>query len=269
MDALALLRLQLEWGVDETLAEEPVDRLQARGTGEEALSLPTAGLPTASLPTPSASLPRKKAETRLGTPAARAEAAAQAAHTIEALRAALAAFDGCSLRDTATNLVFADGNTRAGLMLIGEAPDGDEDRSGMPFAGPAGAYLDKMLASIRLDRRHALLTTALPWRPPGNRPPTPTEIATCAPFLIRHIALVRPRRAVLLGSLAGRMLSGRGQRLPRTGWTELEIPRLGAVPALLMPGPAAAMRSGQARSDAWTALRSLRRALDADGLTGW
>ena len=199
--------------------------------------------------------------------ALRAQAAADAAHTLAELRAALAAFDGCPLAATATNLVFADGNPEAGLMLVGEGPGAEEDRAGRPFVGPSGQFLDRMLASIGLDRTQLLITNLIPWRPPGNRNPTDTEVLTCLPFLLRHIALVRPRRLVLLGALATRALTGgvTGITRMRGRWVEVTIPGLAApVPALPMLHPAYLLRSPGAKRLAWADLVALRRTLDAD-----
>ena len=113
-------------------------------------------------------------------------------------------FTGCALRDTATQTVFADGAADAPLMLIGDAPGAEEDRAGRPFVGPAGLLLDQMLGSIGLDRAQLRLGNVIPWRPPGNRNPTESEVALCLPFLLRHIALVRPRGVCLLGAVAAK-----------------------------------------------------------------
>lgn len=253
MDALALLRLQIEWGVDEALAEAPVDRLTPR-------------------PRPPPAVPAAKPSARttlpLAMPAvARAQQIADAARTREELRAALAAFDGCPLKATATNLVFSDGNPGSGLMLIGEGPGAEEDRAGLPFVGPSGQFLDRMLASIGLDRGKFLITNVIPWRPPGNRNPTDNEVLICLPFLFRHIALVRPRRLVLLGAMAARSVTGssEGIRRVRGRWLQVTIPGLEhPVPALPMLHPAYLLRTPGAKRDAWADLITLRRALDAD-----
>jgi DNA polymerase len=118
----------------------------------------------------------------------------------------MANFEGCGLRFTANSLVFADGNPAARVMLIGEAPGSDEDRQGLPFVGRSGHLLDKMLAAIGLDRTSAYITNVIPWRPPGNRTPTAEEAAVCAPFLFRHIALVRPETIVCLGATPAKHL---------------------------------------------------------------
>lgn len=249
------LRLQIEWGADEALEEAPVDRVGAVTVATLARPPPPVPLPQGeggnSAPTPA----------RV-TPAERALQAASAATTLDELRAAIAAFDGCGLRDTASHLVFAEGNPAASLLVIGEPPGADEDRSGMPFAGPQGAYLDRMLGSIGLERGGLLLAPLIPWRPPGDRPPNAGELAICLPFLRRLIALVEPRRLVLLGPLAARSLlpqSASPRRL-RGAWVDTAE----GVPALPTFSPAELVRSPKDRRAAWADLRLLRRTLDAD-----
>lgn len=270
MDDLALLRLQLEWGADEALAEFPLDRTAP--TKPEAAAPARAARRAAKAGTMA---PLAPAASDGGTPlraavpgfAARAADVADAARTREELRAALAAFDGCPLSATATNLVFADGNPDAGLMLVGEAPGVEEDRAGLPFVGPSGQFLDRMLASIGLDRTRFLITNLIPWRPPGNRNPTDNEVLICLPFLLRHIALTRPRHLVLLGSLATKSLTGSaaGIRRLRGKWLDLAIPGLpDPVPTLPMLHPAYLLRTPGAKRDAWADLIALRRRLDAD-----
>ena len=126
--------------------------------------------------------------------------------TLPDLKQALAAFDGCALKKTASNLVFADGNPDAKVMIIGEAPGGDEDRMGLPFVGAAGQLLDKMLAAIGLDRQHVYITNILPWRPPGNRTPSSEEVALLWPFLRRHIQLKAPQVILALGGSSAKLL---------------------------------------------------------------
>jgi DNA polymerase len=171
------------------------------------------------------------------------------------------------LRNTASHLVFAEGDAFADLLLIGDAPGADDDRSGTPFAGPAGAYLDRMLGSIGLERATLLLTPLIPWRPPGDRPPNAGELALCLPFLHRLIALSEPRRLVLVGALAARTLLGQSgsRRRSRGIWQEVAIPGLsGTLPALPTFAPAELMRNPGDRRAAWADLRLLRRTLDSD-----
>ena len=260
MDALTALRLQIEWGADEALDEAPVDRLahvdqsrQDRGPARAPAAPPSRAMPLPSGPAPGSVL--------------RAQEVAAAARTLVELRAALAAFDGCPLAATATNLVFADGNPDAGLMLVGEGPGAEEDRIGKPFVGPSGQLLDRMLASIGLDRTRLLITNLIPWRPPGNRNPTDSEVLTCLPFLLRHIALVAPRRLVLLGGLATRAVTASAVGIRRMSgrWIDVTIPGLPApVPTLPMLHPAYLLRTAGAKREAWADLILLRRTLDAE-----
>jgi len=264
-DALAALKLQIEWGADEALDEAPVDRTRP------ALTPPTPP-PRLEAPAPSreevpAPLRAVMPVARTTAPAIRAEQAAAAADSLAALRTALADFDGCPLRDTAANLVFGEGDEEARLMLVGDVPGEDEDRSGRPFVGPPGALLDRMLASIGLGRNDVQIAMLVPWRPPGGRPPSETEITLCLPFLLRHVALAAPRRLVLLGPLAARtLLPATGSRRRKRGtWADLAVPGLAApVPALATASPAALLASPAGRRAAWADLRVLRRALDGD-----
>jgi uracil-DNA glycosylase len=266
MDALALLRLQIEWGADEALEDAPVDRLGA------AVAPPRPAAPSVPTALPRV-IPMVPPVARVGVAppiVARAEAAAAAAGSLEALRTTLEGFDGCPLHATAASLVFADGNPDSGLMLIGEAPGADEDRAGKPFVGASGRLLDKMLGSIGLDRTQVLITNLIPWRPPGNRAPTDSEVLTCLPFLLRHIALVRPKRIVLLGAMATKAITGNtaGIRRLRGKWLTLPVPGLETpVPALPMLHPAFLLRTPGAKRDAWADWLLLRRNLDAvDGI---
>jgi DNA polymerase len=144
-----------------------------------------------------------------------AREAAAGCQTLDELRQALAAFDGCALRETAMNLVFADGNPEADLMLVGEGPGAEEDRMGLPFVGPSGKLLDRMLAAIGRDRTSAYITNIVPWRPPGNRNPSTDETTACLPFTERHIQLIQPKVLVLLGSTAAGTLLERREGITR------------------------------------------------------
>src|SRR5213079_71387 len=126
------------------------------------------------------------------------EAARTAASLVE-LREILSKFEGCALRGTAKQLVFADGNPRGRVMFVGEAPGREEDLEGLPFVGRSGKLLDLMMAAIGLDRTSAYIANIIPWRPPGNRTPTPQESAICLPFILRQIELANPDVLVCLG----------------------------------------------------------------------
>ncbi len=256
MDLAEALRLQLEWGADEALLDAAQDRRAPLAS--------TPAAPPTALRSLSPALP--------ALPAGPAEAArlAAAADSLDALRATMDGFTGCALRDTATQLVFADGADDARLMLIGEAPGGEEDRGGRPFIGPAGQLLDKMLASIGLDRGKVRIVNIVPWRPPGNRNPTDSEVAVCLPFLHRHIALIRPDILVLLGAVAAKAMlpppqRSLGIRRVRGAWETLEIPGLETpLPCLPMFHPAYLLRTPAAKKEAWTDLLALRFRLQKD-----
>ena len=252
MDALAALALQIEWGADEALDEAPVDRTRLVAKPAK----PPAAAPTWA-PSPPATTPARPA------PVARAHAIAAGAATLEELRTALAAFTDCPLAATATNLVFCDGNPASGLVFVGEAPGAEEDMQGKPFVGASGQFLNRMLASIGLDRTQYLITNLIPWRPPGNRAPTDAEVLMCLPFLQRHLALLRPRIVVTLGALSTHALTGTdtGIRKLRGKWRTLA----GVEPAprlLPMLHPAYLLRTPGAKREMWQDLITLRKAIE-------
>ncbi|HTZ70814.1 MAG TPA: uracil-DNA glycosylase [Acetobacteraceae bacterium] len=251
MDALAALALHIAWGADEALDDTPVDRTKPAAPAPRIL----AAVPAPAAPPPQAAKPG---------PIARAASIAAAANTLEELRAALAGFTDCPLAATATNLVFADGNPAAGLVFVGEAPGAEEDLSGKPFVGASGKFLDRMLASIGIDRTKCLITNLIFWRPPGNRAPTDAEVLMCLPFVHRHLALLQPRIVVTLGALATHALLSTdiGIRKLRGKWRTL--PNVDPSPRVLpMLHPAYLLRTPGAKKDAWQDLIALRRALDA------
>ncbi len=257
---LAALRLQLDWGVDEALETAPIDHLTPRARTEAPAVAVSAPLPAPALVPRSAPAPML-----VPPPAAAAAALAAAAQDLAGLKAAIAQADS-PLRDTATNLVFADGVAESGLMMIGEAPGADEDRLGLPFVGVSGQLLDRMVASIGLDRAtNFYLTNILPWRPPGNRTPTDAEITLFLPFLMRHIELVRPRHLVLLGGVSAKALlrAKDGITRLRGRWHGVETAQ-GRLPALATLHPAYLLRTPGAKREAWADLILLRRALDGD-----
>ncbi len=137
-----------------------------------------------------------------------ARSAASSANSLDELKHILAGFDGCNLRLTAKNLVFGDGNPNARIMLIGEAPGRDEDLQGIPFVGRSGQLLDRILKAAGLNRSHVYIANVVPWRPPGNRTPTPHETEICRPFIQRQIELVDPEIVVFLGAASAKTLSG-------------------------------------------------------------
>jgi uracil-DNA glycosylase len=190
------------------------------------------------------------------------ESAATAA-TLEDLRTRLDAFTGCALKNTATQLVFSDGNPEADIMFVGEAPGADEDRIGKPFVGRAGQLLDKMLAAIGLDRSKVYIANVVPWRPPGNRTPTPVETAACLPFTRRQIELVDPKILVCLGAPSAQTLLAikDGIMRARGKWMSYEVSPGRAIPALAMLHPAYLLRTPAQKKLAWQDLRLIAKEL--------
>jgi len=276
----------LEWyeamGVDETVGDTPVDfRALARRpapTADQARP-PSPVAPDAPPTARSATSAPARATPSTGSgPLGVSEAQqsadreAHAAGTLAALRATLEAFEGCALKATATNLVFADGHPEAPLMVIGEAPGADEDRQGLPFVGASGKLLDRMLAAIGLDchaeraEASAYITNILPWRPPGNRQPNAGEVAVCLPFLWRHIALKRPRVVMMAGGVSAKTLlnTDRGIMRLRGQWFDLAVPGLERpVPAIATFHPAYLLRQPAQKREVWRDLLSVRARLDA------
>jgi DNA polymerase len=250
------LRWQLEMGADEAIGDEPVDRYAAS-------KKPSPAQPETQPKTVEARPPvgdRADATGGDNQPLAPAEGAveagavAAAASSLKELRDAIEAFEGCALKFTATNTVFSDGNPAAGLMLIGEAPGGEEDRQGVPFVGQSGQLLDRMLAALGRDRESAYISNILFWRPPGNRSPTAAEIAACLPFVTRHIELVRPKVLMFLGGTAAKTMmdTTTGIMRLRGTWHDHTSPGLDApIPAMPTFHPAFLLRQAAQKREAW------------------
>ncbi|WP_164659372.1 uracil-DNA glycosylase family protein [Tropicibacter sp. Alg240-R139] len=242
--ARTLLEWQVELGVSETIGDSPVDRY----------SLPD----KATKPKKAKAEQIVPAKPRDVDPVDIARRAAKAVTSLEHLQAAMAAFELCELKKGARNLVFADGNPEARVMIIGEAPGRDEDREGRPFVGRAGQLLDRMLEAIDLSRESSVyVTNVLPWRPPQNRDPRPDEIGMLKPFLERHVELVKPEVLVLMGNISCQaVLAKRGITRLRGKWdTALNLP---AIP---MFHPAYLLRQPQAKRQAWADLLELKAKL--------
>jgi uracil-DNA glycosylase family 4 len=285
--AAAALRGWLEWyrdmGAAALVGAQPVDRFRSEPATEPQAPAPRRARSAAAAPPGRPDRPvaataapagRTASARSTGAPVLQTAAAvAQSAREIAAactslaeLEAALAAFDGCGLKETALNLCFADGSPQARLMLIGEAPGAEEDRQGKPFVGASGKLLDRMLATIGLDRRSVYITNVIYWRPPGNRSPTQAEIAACQPFLERQIALLEPALIVFVGGIAARALLGVNE-----GVTKLRGRRFtyGAqdgrsIPAMVMFHPAYLLRTPAQKRLAWRDLLAIRSQLDAN-----
>jgi DNA polymerase len=256
----ALLAWYLEAGVDETIGEEPLDRYAP--PPPEPVASPGADGEAKPPPAPAAA-PAPSVAHR--PPVAAAVAAAADAMTLEELRALLAGFEGCALAKTATNLVFGEGCAAARVVLIGEAPGSEEDRRGLPFVGPSGQLLDRMLASIGLTRADVFISNTVFWRPPGNRSPSSGEVAVCMPFLERMIELIDPQILVALGGPAANALLGRGESIGklRGRWFTYQTPRLPRpVATTALFHPAYLLRTPGQKRLAWRDLLALRHKLD-------
>ena len=272
--ALEILRWYAEIGIDVGLQDMPANRFAEQAT---ALQKP----PVRAKPQPSGNridAAQKPATTVPGSEKPRlmanatmpgdeaiatAKELAAAANDLNQLRDGLARFEGCNLRLAAKNLVFADGNAASKIMLIGEAPGRDEDEQGIPFVGRSGQLLDKMLASIGLDRNSVYITNVIAWRPPGNRTPTPQETEICRPFVERHIELVSPDIIVLLGASASKTLLNTNEGIVRLRgrWTKVTI-NSREYATLPMLHPAYLLRQPLQKRLAWQDLVKLKIRLD-------
>jgi DNA polymerase len=277
--ALELLAFYRAAGVDSLLGEEAIDRFaddlpasfapEKGASSSEAARAGVSGLPTRAQDDPSPPLSRDGVPRTPTSPPPSAEAAvmsaraaAKSAESLDALRALLATFEGCMLRTTATQLVFADGNPKGRVMFVGEAPGRDEDIAGVPFVGRSGKLLDLMMQAIGLDRTQAYIANIVPWRPPGNRTPTPHESAICLPFLLRQIELADPDILVCLGQPSTQTLLGTKEGITRTRgrWFKFHSGRR-EIRALATYHPAFLLRSPLQKRLAWRDFLALKKAL--------
>ncbi len=291
-EARDLLAFYLAAGVDAFVGEEPIDRMAEESPAEKAKADGNAvavGIRSQTSPTPdnpSPDRPPRVRDARVRTyeqsPAPlsaertaaappppeiavmAAREAAASAQNLDDLRALLENFQGCALRATATQLVFADGNPQARVMFVGEAPGYEEDQSGKPFVGRSGKLLDRMMEAIGLDRSKAYIANVVPWRPPGNRTPTPQETAICLPFIRRQIELANPDILVCLGQPATHTLLGTRDGITRTRgrWFPYDIGsrEIRAMPTL---HPAYLLRQPLQKRLAWRDFLAIKKALAA------
>ena len=270
-----LLRWLASHGVEEAIGETAIDRFAVPPPAAPAASPPPAAARSAS-PAPGASTVAPRAP-RPATPPAPAlvrgpvplespqlvedaRSVAQRCTTVSELEAAVRAFEGCALKRTAKNTVFADGVAGAPVMIVGEAPGNDEDRQGKPFVGVSGQLLDRMFDAIGLTRaRDLYITNILFWRPPGNRTPTLSEQATCMAFTRRHIELAKPRLVVLAGGTAAKSVldTTEGIMRLRGKWTTLTLDDGSTVPALPTLHPAYLLRTPASKRQSWSDLLSI------------
>jgi DNA polymerase len=263
-ERLASLAWQIESGADEAVEEEPLDRLSPppQASAPASRRAPTPNAPRVSSSRSAVSGAPRSADAAVSA----ARLLAAAAGSIDELRAALADFDGCPLKETATNLVLCDGNPESRVMIIGEAPGAEEDRRGLPFVGAAGHLLDLMLAAIGLDRSGVHITNLLFWRPPGNRNPTAAEVTSCLPFVERQIELVEPSVLLLLGGSAAKTLLARQEGILRLRgrWAHYQHAGLShPIPAMPTLHPAYLLRQPAQKRLAWRDFLAVRRALES------
>ncbi|MEE8393701.1 MAG: uracil-DNA glycosylase [Rhodospirillales bacterium] len=239
-----ILKFHIEAGADECIADQPLDRFRDAPAIDRAAPAPAG---------PDASLQG-------------AWAMAAKAGSLDELRLALESFDGCSLKKTATNLVFGDGGPKSRIVLIGEAPGAEEDRQGIPFVGPSGKLLDRMLRSIGLDRKSVFISNTVYWRPPGNRNPTTAEMAVCLPFVERMIELIDPDVLVAMGGPAAKALLAQSEGVSklRGKWFTFSTPRLASpIAATAIFHPAYLLRSPLQKRAAWKDMVAIKGKLDS------
>ena len=288
-NARELIAFYLDAGVNALLGEEPIDRFAdevqvfpppATGrSGSEAARVGANNEEARPRPDPSPDRLRRsdpplsgegKSSAQAAAPPSpeaavmAARAAAKSAASLEALRALLDTFEGCMLRATATQLVFADGNPKGRVMFVGEAPGRDEDIAGIPFVGRSGKLLDLMMQAVGLDRTHVYIANIVPWRPPGNRTPTPQESAICLPFIHRQIELADPDILVCLGQPSTQTLLGTREGITRTRgrWFKFDTGSR-EIRALATYHPAFLLRSPLQKRLAWRDFLALKKALAA------
>jgi len=237
MDKRRKRRLEI-LGVDEVVSLTPLDRF-------EESKMP------------------QKIEKKRASPAAGAAQPLDHITTLEELREAMVQFDGCSLKKTAMNLVFSDGNPEADVMIIGEAPGADEDRQGKPFVGQSGQLLRRIFGFIGLTLDHLYITNVLPYRPPGNRQPTPIEISMFHPFLEKHIELINPKCLILVGGTATKALldAKEGITQLRGRWFDLPLSSGATIKTMVTYHPAYLLRSPLRKREVWKDMLALKHFL--------
>lgn len=259
-----LLNFYKESGVDAALTNLPVDRFHQSAFVEKKLTKtvhiarnqPTPPVKLHNLPLPNSATVQHESSVR---------EIAESANTLDELKSALLAFNGCSLKLTAKNTCFSDGTAGSPLMLIGEAPGREEDIQGTPFVGKAGRLLNKILESIGLTRNNVYIANTIPWRPPGNRTPTPREVALCRPFIERQIYLARPRILIALGGVATQFLTGAQNGIVRTRGKWLTYEREGNIKIPVMPTfhPAYLLRTPSQKKLTWIDFLEVKNRLES------
>jgi len=264
-DLAALLRWYVEQGLDETIGEVAIDRFALPPpvvVAAPAAPTPVPRTPTAALPTPAP----VRAPIPLESPqlVEDARTLAEGCATLAELEAAVRGFEGCALKRTAKNTVFADGTPGADVMIVGEAPGADEDRLGKPFAGVSGQLMDRMMQAIGLTREGGFyITNILFWRPPGNRTPTLAEQGMCLAFTRRHIELARPKLLILAGGTAAKAVldTTEGIMRLRGKWASVRLADGTEIPAMPTFHPAYLLRTPASKRQSWLDLLAVDRKL--------
>ena len=268
LDMEGLLRFYAEAGVDMPLSDTPIDRFaepqrqpaqsapaqENRPAAQADRARPQQQQPRqAAIPSPTSRPVQAATDVPDGAQIALAREAASQAATLEELREKLAAFDGCNLKFTAKNLCFADGDPSSDIMFVGEAPGRDEDIEGLPFVGKSGQLLNRMIEAIGLKRENVYIANTIPWRPPGNRTPTPVETELCRPFIERQIELAAPKILVALGGPAGKALTGATEGILRLrgNWKVHRTPSGIEIPVMPTLHPAYLLRTPAQKRFAW------------------
>ncbi len=264
----ALLHFHADAGVDWLLEDTSIDRFaefsasrQSRSPQREAppqqVDVPQTAAPRAVKSAPQARTPAgPPIQTNVAMPddqaIAAARFAAESARSLPELKTALEGFNGCNLKNSARNTIFAEGDPSSGIMVIGPMPDADDDREGQPFLGKTGLLLDRMLAAIGLDRANLLLTNVVPWRPPGNRSPSGPEMEICRPFIERQVALAEPKALLLLGNFTARFFFGGTGTIHtlRGQWRDVACGH-GIVPAIATLHPQELLNAPASKPLAW------------------
>jgi len=261
-----LIRWHLASGVDALLDEMPHDRFSEKPALDTVAANPEPKSNSRMTPKPVAASRAVATPILAGGPsdewAQKAHQQAQAASNLTDLRIALDGFDGIALKRTARSLLMADKVVPGGILILGDLPEADDERSGEIFSGRAGVLLDLMLGSIGLSRDNVALTMSVPWRPPGNRAPTMQELATLAPFLRRQLVLLQPQFILSFGTSGAQMLGDRSETILklRGQWIDLPIENK-SVPMLVTFGPGHLLRHPAQKLFAWRDLKSLRERL--------
>ena len=272
--ARELLAFYAEAGVDAVVGEQPNDFLSA--PEPPSATPPATDRPPAAVAESGSEGAARSADARLSNAPARPSAApppapdaavmaareaARSAASLEELRAILDRFEGCSLKGSASRLVFADGTPGSRLMLVGEAPGAEEDKQGLPFVGRSGQLLDRMLKAIGLERQQVYIANIVPWRPPGNRTPTPVETQICLPFIQRQIELSNPDVLVTIGQPStGALLGVQGIMKNRGRWFSYNTGTR-EIRAMPMLHPAYLLRSPIGKRLAWRDMLAIKKAL--------